>query len=99
MDCARQTVMKEGFFVFYLKILVNYLIFKALYKGMAAPLVGVSPLFAVFFGGTAMGKWLLQKDPNQKLSFAQNFTAGFFLIFYLLKLLFKVQLLVFLQLQ
>ncbi|CAK5051145.1 unnamed protein product [Meloidogyne enterolobii] len=62
MDCARQTVTKEGFF--------------ALYKGMAAPLVGVSPLFAVFFGGTAVGKWLLQKDPNQKLSFGQNFTAG-----------------------
>ncbi|CAK5066794.1 unnamed protein product [Meloidogyne enterolobii] len=62
MDCARQTVTKEGFF--------------ALYKGMAAPLVGVSPLFAVFFGGTAVGKWLLQKDPNQKLSFTQNFTAG-----------------------
>uniref|UniRef100_A0A914LLD3 Mitochondrial carnitine/acylcarnitine carrier protein n=1 Tax=Meloidogyne incognita TaxID=6306 RepID=A0A914LLD3_MELIC len=62
MDCARQTVTKEGFF--------------ALYKGMAAPLVGVSPLFAVFFGGTAVGKWLLQKDPNQKLTFTQNFTAG-----------------------
>uniref|UniRef100_A0A914MRH4 Uncharacterized protein n=1 Tax=Meloidogyne incognita TaxID=6306 RepID=A0A914MRH4_MELIC len=62
MDCARQTVTKEGFF--------------ALYKGMAAPLVGVSPLFAVFFGGTAVGKWLLQKDPNQKLTFSQNFTAG-----------------------
>jgi len=45
---------------------------------MAAPLVGVSPLFAVFFGGTAVGKWLLQKDPNQKLTFSQNFTAGFF---------------------
>lgn len=44
---------------------------------MAAPLVGVSPLFAVFFGGTAVGKWLLQKDPNQKLTFTQNFTAGF----------------------
>uniref|UniRef100_A0A915M7T5 Uncharacterized protein n=1 Tax=Meloidogyne javanica TaxID=6303 RepID=A0A915M7T5_MELJA len=62
IDCARQTVTKEGFF--------------ALYKGMAAPLVGVSPLFAVFFGGTAVGKWLLQKDPNQKLTFSQNFTAG-----------------------
>uniref|UniRef100_A0A1I8BNR9 Congested-like trachea protein n=1 Tax=Meloidogyne hapla TaxID=6305 RepID=A0A1I8BNR9_MELHA len=61
MDCARQTVTKEGFF--------------ALYKGMAAPLVGVSPLFAVFFGGTAVGKWLLQKDPNKKLTFSQNFTA------------------------
>jgi hypothetical protein len=59
---ARQTVQKEGFF--------------ALYKGMAAPLVGVSPLFAVFFGGTAVGKWLQQKEPNQKLTFLQNFNAG-----------------------
>uniref|UniRef100_A0A914I980 Mitochondrial carnitine/acylcarnitine carrier protein n=1 Tax=Globodera rostochiensis TaxID=31243 RepID=A0A914I980_GLORO len=61
-DCVRQTVSREGFF--------------ALYKGMAAPLVGVSPLFAVFFGGTAVGKWMLQKEPGQKLSFSQNFTAG-----------------------
>jgi solute carrier family 25 carnitine/acylcarnitine transporter 20/29 len=43
---------------------------------MAAPLVGVSPLFAVFFGGTAFGKWLLQKEPHQKLTFSQNFLAG-----------------------
>uniref|UniRef100_A0A183BPH6 Mitochondrial carnitine/acylcarnitine carrier protein n=1 Tax=Globodera pallida TaxID=36090 RepID=A0A183BPH6_GLOPA len=61
-DCVRQTVSREGFF--------------ALYKGMAAPLVGVSPLFAVFFGGTAVGKWMLQKEPGQKLTFLQNFTAG-----------------------
>jgi solute carrier family 25 carnitine/acylcarnitine transporter 20/29 len=43
---------------------------------MAAPLIGVSPLFAVFFGGTAVGKWLQQKEPNQKLTFTQNFIAG-----------------------
>ncbi|KAL3079677.1 hypothetical protein niasHS_013959 [Heterodera schachtii] len=62
MDCVRQTMAREGFF--------------ALYKGMAAPLVGVSPLFAVFFGGTALGKWLLQNEPGQQLNFKQNFTAG-----------------------
>lgn len=62
LDCARQTVYNEGFF--------------ALYKGMAAPLVGVSPLFAVFFGGTAIGKWLQQNDKNEKLTFVQNFNAG-----------------------
>lgn len=31
---------------------------------MAAPLVGVTPLFAVFFGGCAVGKWLQQKNPG-----------------------------------
>ncbi|KAL3079667.1 hypothetical protein niasHS_013949 [Heterodera schachtii] len=43
---------------------------------MAAPLVGVSPLFAVFFGGTTLGKWLLQNEPGQQLNSKQNFTAG-----------------------
>ena len=51
LDCAKRTVAKEGFF--------------ALYKGMAAPLVGVSPLFAVFFGGCAVGKYLQQTDPSK----------------------------------
>ncbi|CAO4373828.1 unnamed protein product [Caenorhabditis nigoni] len=62
LDCAKRTVAKEGFF--------------ALYKGMAAPLVGVSPLFAVFFGGCAVGKWLQQTDPNQEMTFIQNANAG-----------------------
>ncbi|PAV90831.1 hypothetical protein WR25_06268 [Diploscapter pachys] len=62
LDCAKQTVAKEGFF--------------ALYKGMAAPLVGVSPLFAVFFGGCAVGKWLQQTDPDQEMTFMQNVNSG-----------------------
>ncbi|KAE9555684.1 hypothetical protein FO519_001155 [Halicephalobus sp. NKZ332] len=61
-DCVRQTIKKEGFF--------------ALYRGMAAPLVGVTPLFAVFFGGCSIGRWLQQKDPNTDLTFIQNFNAG-----------------------
>jgi len=61
-DCVRQTIKKEGFF--------------ALYRGMAAPLVGVTPLFAVFFGGCSVGRWLQQKDPNTELTFIQNFNAG-----------------------
>ncbi|CAJ0928763.1 unnamed protein product, partial [Mesorhabditis belari] len=61
-DCARQTVVKEGVF--------------ALYKGMAAPLVGVTPLFAVFFGGCAVGKWLQQKNPEDELTFVQNMNSG-----------------------
>lgn len=43
---------------------------------MAAPLVGVTPLFAVYFGGCAFGKWLQQKSPNQEMTFVQNLLAG-----------------------
>jgi len=35
IDCAMQTIRKEGFF--------------GLYKGMSAPLAGVSPMFAICF--------------------------------------------------
>uniref|UniRef100_A0A914VDV6 Mitochondrial carnitine/acylcarnitine carrier protein n=1 Tax=Plectus sambesii TaxID=2011161 RepID=A0A914VDV6_9BILA len=61
-DCFRQTVAKEGFF--------------ALYKGMAAPLIGVSPLFAVYFAGCSVGRWLQQTHPGQEMTFLQNFNAG-----------------------
>lgn len=43
---------------------------------MAAPLVGVTPLFAVFFGGCAVGRWIQQKEPGQEMTFIQNFNAG-----------------------
>lgn len=43
---------------------------------MAAPLVGVTPLFAVFFGGCAIGRWLQQTVPDQEFTFVQNFNAG-----------------------
>ena len=49
---------------------------QGLYKGMAAPLVGVTPLFAVFFGGCAVGRWLQEKEPGQKMTFVQNAYAG-----------------------
>ncbi|GMS97254.1 hypothetical protein PENTCL1PPCAC_19429 [Pristionchus entomophagus] len=62
LDCCRQTMAKEGFF--------------ALYKGMAAPLVGVTPLFAVFFGGCAIGKYIQQKNPEDEMSFLQNANSG-----------------------
>lgn len=35
MDCAKQTIAKDGLF--------------GLYKGMASPLVGVTPMFALSF--------------------------------------------------
>ena len=43
---------------------------------MAAPIVGVTPLFAVFFGGCAVGRYLQQKHPGEELTFIQNFNAG-----------------------
>uniref|UniRef100_A0AC34FDK4 Uncharacterized protein n=1 Tax=Panagrolaimus sp. ES5 TaxID=591445 RepID=A0AC34FDK4_9BILA len=62
LDCFKQTLKREGFV--------------ALYRGMAAPAVGVTPLFAIFFGGCAVGRWLQQKESDQELTFIQNFNAG-----------------------
>ncbi|VDP09288.1 unnamed protein product [Soboliphyme baturini] len=63
-DCLRKTVVNEGFF--------------ALYKGMAAPLTGVAPLFALYFFGCSVGKRLQQTDPDQIMTPFQNFNAGAF---------------------
>ncbi|KAL3982833.1 Protein dif-1 [Acanthocheilonema viteae] len=62
LDCARQTIVKEGIF--------------ALYKGMSAPIIGVTPLFAVYFGSCSFGKWLQQTSPDQEMTFAQNLLSG-----------------------
>lgn len=62
IDCAMQTVKKEGFF--------------GLYKGMAAPVVGVTPMFAVCFLGFGIGKKLQQKHPHDDLTYLQFFNAG-----------------------
>jgi len=40
-DCFKQTVKAEGV--------------RGLYKGMAAPLVGISPIFAIYFWGKLSG--------------------------------------------
>ena len=53
-DCAKKTVTKEGV--------------RGLYKGMATPLVGVAPLYALQFFGFSVGKNLLQPDPNVPLT-------------------------------
>jgi solute carrier family 25 carnitine/acylcarnitine transporter 20/29 len=50
-DCVTKTVKHEGFF-------------RGLYKGMAAPLAGVSPIFALCFLGNDIGKKLQQKHPG-----------------------------------
>ncbi|KAB0377977.1 hypothetical protein FD755_009555 [Muntiacus reevesi] len=49
-DCFRKTLMREGI--------------RGLYRGMAAPIVGVTPMFAVCFFGFGLGKKLQQKHPE-----------------------------------
>ena len=61
-DCFSQIVRKEGPL--------------GLYKGMGAPLTGVSPMFAVCFFGYGVGKKLQQKDPEDQLNLFQIFNAG-----------------------
>ncbi|ETE65615.1 Mitochondrial carnitine/acylcarnitine carrier protein, partial [Ophiophagus hannah] len=61
-DCFRKTLVKEGF--------------RGLYKGMAAPIVGVTPMFAVCFFGFGLGKKLQQKTPDDILTYPQLFAAG-----------------------
>ncbi|KAI6216097.1 hypothetical protein M3Y94_00463200 [Aphelenchoides besseyi] len=62
IDCFKKTIARDGL--------------TGLYKGMSAPLAGVSPLFAIFFGGCAIGRWLQQKKPGDELTFLQNANAG-----------------------
>ncbi|CAH8609844.1 unnamed protein product [Dicrocoelium dendriticum] len=50
LDCAQKTIKTEGFF--------------GLYKGMGAPIVGVSPIFALCFFGYNWGKKLIAADPT-----------------------------------
>lgn len=61
-DVARKTVAKEGFL--------------GLYRGMAAPLTGVSPMFAVCFLGFGIGKKLQQGDSTRELTKLEIWNAG-----------------------
>ncbi|XP_019736296.1 mitochondrial carnitine/acylcarnitine carrier protein [Hippocampus comes] len=62
IDCFKKTLAKEGV--------------KGLYKGMAAPIIGVTPMFAVCFFGFGLGKKLQQKSPDDILTYPQLFAAG-----------------------
>ncbi|CAG7833921.1 unnamed protein product [Allacma fusca] len=61
-DCFKKILRNEGF--------------KGLYKGMAAPIVGVAPIFALSFFGYGVGKQLVATSPNEQLSALQMFFAG-----------------------
>lgn len=63
LDCAKKIIAKEGFF--------------GLYKGMAAPLGGVAPMFAICFFGYGIGK-KLQTPHGEKGDYTlpQLFAAG-----------------------
>ncbi len=51
-DCVVKTVKYEG-------------LFGGLYKGMAAPLVGVTPIFALSFLGNDLGRKIQESHPGK----------------------------------
>lgn len=55
-DCVVKTVRREGV--------------RGFYKGMAAPIVGVAPIFAISFFGFGVGKKLLQSTENEEPTFS-----------------------------
>ncbi|CAK4084087.1 unnamed protein product [Aphanomyces euteiches] len=67
-DCARKIIAKDGI--------------KGLYRGMSAPLVGVTPIFAICFWGYDMGALIARKaagmKDGDKLSTNQILFAGGF---------------------
>ncbi|KAK7552508.1 mitochondrial carrier domain-containing protein [Phyllosticta paracitricarpa] len=68
MDVVRKTIAREG-------------LVRGLYAGVSAPLVGVTPMFAVSFWGYDLGKQLVtsvSKVENNQYSVAQISSAGFF---------------------
>ncbi|KAK7533158.1 mitochondrial carrier domain-containing protein [Phyllosticta citribraziliensis] len=68
MDVVRRTIAREG-------------LARGLYAGVSAPLVGVTPMFAVSFWGYDVGKQLVSSFStveNNQFSVAQISSAGFF---------------------
>jgi len=62
-DATKKTVSREGF--------------RALYKGMGAPVAGSAPIFALSFMGFGVGKKLQQSSPDESLGPARLAAAGF----------------------
>ncbi|KAH8376684.1 hypothetical protein KR093_000899 [Drosophila rubida] len=62
IDCAVKTFSTEGV--------------RGFYRGISAPLVGVTPIYAVDFAVYAAGKRLFQSDEQVKLTNPQIFMAG-----------------------
>ncbi|KAF2088578.1 mitochondrial carrier [Saccharata proteae CBS 121410] len=68
MDVVRRTVAREG-------------LARGLYAGVSAPLVGVTPMFAVSFWGYDLGKQLVRSFSvveNDQFTVSQISSAGFF---------------------
>jgi len=61
-DCIKKIFAKEGP--------------RGFYKGMAAPLAGVAPIFAISFFGFNVGKSIQQTSPDAPLTYPQLFLAG-----------------------
>lgn len=61
-DCAKKIVRKEGIF--------------GLYRGMGAPIVGVTPMYAICFLGFGIGKKLQQTSSNHQFTLGEFFKAG-----------------------
>ncbi|XP_056397102.1 mitochondrial carnitine/acylcarnitine carrier protein-like isoform X2 [Hyla sarda] len=62
VDCFRKIVSQQGL--------------RGLYKGMGAPLAGVTPIMAMTFLGFSLGKKLQQNHPHDVLRPHQVFSAG-----------------------
>lgn len=61
-DCAKKIFVKEGV--------------RGLFRGMAAPIMGVGPVFAICFYGNSLGEKLQQTHPDEELGMIQHFAAG-----------------------
>lgn len=91
-DCFKKTLAKEVRMCnVVISGIINYLNFfllspmflhhlskgvKGLYKGMAAPIIGVTPMFAVCFFGFGLGKKLQQKSPDDILTWVTFYHCG-----------------------
>lgn len=64
LDCLKKTIKYEGP--------------KGLYKGMGAPLLGVSPIFALSFMGFGVGKTIFCPADTSQHTYFQYFMAGAF---------------------